>query len=169
MTGIVSIKNVPDDVKIKKAKHYLRKAQLIQTRLTYKEERLAELRAVAESTSAPLKPDKVQSSGPKSLLEETMIKYLDLERKLKSQHLEMIAEKSRIEDTLLQLDDPREIKVLHTRYIECMDWEDIFDLFEDDFNTLRRTTLRLHRQALLHIYDIIAATDPDYLTEGGGA
>lgn len=112
------------------AKEYfaqIRKTDRLIQRLT---STVATLRSGLTSQSYELKPDKVQTSGPKNALEETIAKIVDLEADINSRIDELVDMKRDAFNRISKVTDLDQQNVLVGRYIQMKKWDDIAAEFE---------------------------------------
>lgn len=109
----------------KQAKEYfaqIRKTDRLINRLT---DTVSTLRSSLTSQSYELKPDKVQTSGPKNTLEETIAKIVDLEADINRRIDELIEMKQEAFSMIRGIPDLDQQNVLIGRYIQAKKWDDI--------------------------------------------
>ena len=106
---------------------------------------IATLRSSLTSTGSQLKQDKVQTSGPKNTLEETITKIIDLEAKINARIDELVDLKNTTMKAIQSLPDFDQQNVLIARYIDGKKWLDIaFDL-----NFSISQVYKIHGKALI--------------------
>ena len=86
---------------------------------------IATLRSSLTSTGSQLKQDKVQTSGPKNTLEETITKIIDLEAKINARIDELVSMKQEAFTMINRIPDLDQQNILIGRYIQLKKWEDI--------------------------------------------
>lgn len=106
---------------------------------------VATLRFSLTSVSCELKPDKVQTSGPKDTMAATIAKIVDLEREIDQRIDELVDLKREAFRLISQLPDHDQQNVLIARYIENRKWLDI----ADDLNFSISQVYKIHGHALL--------------------
>lgn len=143
---------------LEKAKAYfsqIRKADRLIQRLR---DTANTLRAGLTSQSQELRSDRVQTSGAKDPLGETMVKIISLEEDIDRRVLELVQQKAdalcRIRKTL----DNDQQNILIARYVEGLEWRKI--AVELHFSV--RQVHRIHMAALLDF----AKENPDILKDG---
>lgn len=127
------------------AKEYfaqIRKTDRLIQRLT---DTVATLRSGLTSQNYELKPDKVQTSGPKNALEETIAKIVDLEADINSRIDELVDMKRDAFNMIGKIPDLDQQNVLIGRYIQMKKWEDLAEEFEYTTQWL----FEIHGRALL--------------------
>ncbi len=97
--------------------------------------------------------DRVQSSGSKSKMTEAYDRCIAMEAGI-SEEIKALSEKQEeIKQTLAQLDNPTEYKLLHMRYIQFKELKEIANIFKSDYTWA--TTV--HGRALKSIQEILDA------------
>ena len=120
MCYIVTDKELPQ-----RAKDYfaqIRKTDRLIKRLT---DTVFTLRSSLTSQSYELNPDKVQTSGPKNTLEETVAKIVDLEADINRRIDELVDMKQEAFTMINRIPDLDQQNILIGRYIQLKKWEDI--------------------------------------------
>lgn len=118
---------------------------------------IATLRSSLTSTGSQLKQDKVQTSGPKNTLEETITKIIDLEAKINARIDELVSMKQEAFSMISKIPDLDQQNVLVGRYIQLKKWEDLAAEFEYTTQWL----FEIHGKALL----AFAKENADFLKE----
>ena len=118
---------------------------------------IATLRSSLTSTGSQLKQDKVQTSGPKNTLEETITKIIDLEAKINARIDELVTMKKEAFSMISKVPDLDQQNVLVGRYIQLKKWEDLAAEFEYTTQWL----FEIHGKALL----AFAKENADFLKE----
>lgn len=139
------------------AKEYfaqIRKTDRLIQRLT---STVVTLRSSLTSQSYELNPDKVQTSGPKNTLEETVAKIVDLEADINSRIDELVQQKADAISRIRNISDHDQQNVLIARYVEGDKWERI----AVDLNFSIAQVYRIHGAALLDF----AEKNPDILKD----
>lgn len=129
----------------KQAKEYfaqIRKTDRLIQRLS---NTIFALRSSLTSRSTELKPDKVQTSGPKNIIEDTIAKIVDLEATIDARIDELIVMKQEAFDMIKRIPDLDQQNILIGRYIQQAGWEDI--ALELNFST--QWVYELHGKGLL--------------------
>ena len=128
-----------------RAKEYfaqIRKTDRLIQRLT---DTVNTLRSGLTSQSYELKPDKVQTSGPKDTLGETIAKIMSLEDDINTRIDELVTMKNATLKAIQILPDFDQQNVLIARYIDGKKWLDIaFDL-----NFSISQVYKIHGKALI--------------------
>lgn len=102
-------------------------------------------RSKLTSISCELKPDKVQTSGPKNALEETIAKIDTLERKINARIDELVDQKEEAFTMISRVPDLDQQNILIGRYIELKEW----DTIAVEINFSIQWVYELHGKALL--------------------
>ena len=116
---------VTDKELSQRAKDYfaqIRKTDRLIKRLT---DTVFTLRSSLTSQSYELNPDKVQTSGPKNTLEETVAKIVDLEADINRRIDELVDMKQEAFNMINRIPDLDQQNILIGRYIQLKKWEDI--------------------------------------------
>lgn len=128
-----------------RAKDYfsqIRKTDRLIQRLT---DTVNTLRSSLTSTGSQLKQDKVQTSGPKNTLEETICKIDELERTINARIDELVDLKNTTMKAIQSLPDFDQQNVLIARYIDGKKWLDI--VFDLNFSISQ--VYKIHGKALI--------------------
>ncbi len=115
------------------------------------------LRSSLTSQSYELNPDKVQTSGPKNTLEETIAKIVDFEADINSRIDELVDMKRDAFNRIRNISDHDQQTVLIDRYVNGEKWEKI----AVDLNFSIAQIYRIHGTALLDF----AKKNPDILKD----
>ena len=140
------------------AKEYfaqIRKTDRLIQRLT---DTVQTLRSRLTSQSYELNPDKVQTSGPKNTLEETVAKIVDLKADINRRIDELVDQKADAMSRIEKVPDKDQQNILIARYVNGTKWERI----AVDLNFSMRQVHRIHGAALLDF----AKENPDILKDG---
>ena len=108
-----------------RAKDYfaqIRKTDRLIKRLT---DTVNTLRSSLTSQNYELKPDKVQTSGPKDTLGETIVKIMSLEEDINTRIDELVDMKQEAFTMINRIPDLDQQNILIGRYIQLKKWEDI--------------------------------------------
>ena len=148
---------VTDKELSQRAKEYfaqIRKTDRLIQRLT---DTVNTLRSGLTSQSYELKPDKVQTSGPKDTLGETIAKIMSLEDDINTRIDELVTMKKEAFSMISKVPDLDQQNVLVGRYIQLKKWEDI----SEEMNYSTQWIFELHGKALL----AFAKENADFLQE----
>lgn len=129
----------------KKAKEYfaqIRKTDRLIQRLT---DTVITLRSSLTSQNYELKPDKVQTSGPKDTLGETIAKIMSLEEDINRRIDELVQQKADAMRRIQNVPDKDQQNILIARYVNGEKWERI--AVELNFSIAQ--IYRIHGAALL--------------------
>ena len=140
MCGIVTDKELSQ-----RAKDYfaqIRKTDRLIQRLTDTENTL---RSSLTSQSYKLKPDKVQTSGPKDTLGGTIVKIMSLEDNINTRIDELVQQKADAMRRIQNVPDQDQQNILIARYVNREKWEKI--AVELNFSIAQ--IYRIHGAALL--------------------
>lgn len=140
-----------------RAKDYfaqIRKTDRLIQRLT---DTVNTLRFSLTSQNYELKPDEVQTSGPKNALEETIAKIDTLERKINARIDELVERKADAMRRIQNVPDQDQQNILIARYVNGEKWEKI--AVELSFSIAQ--VYRIHGAALLDF----AEKNPDILKD----
>ena len=118
---------------------------------------IATLRSSLTSTGSQLKQDKVQTSGPKDTLGETIAKIMSLEDDINTRIDELVTMKKEAFSMISKVPDLDQQNVLVGRYIQLKKWEDLAAEFEYTTQWL----FEIHGKALL----AFAKENADFLKE----
>ena len=139
------------------AKEYfaqIRKTDHLIQRLT---DTVNTLRSSLTSQNYELKPDKVQTSGAKDTLGETIVKIMSLEEDINTRIDELVSMKKEAFSMISKIPDLDQQNVLVGRYIQLKKWEDLAAEFEYTTQWL----FEIHGKALL----AFAKENADFLQE----
>mgnify|MGYP000453000869 FL=1 len=103
------------------------------------------LRSGLTSQSYELKPDKVQTSGPKDTLGETITKIISLEEDINTRIDELVEQKADAMRRIQNVPDQDQQNILIARYVNGEKWEKI----AVDLNFSIAQIYRIHEAALL--------------------
>ena len=127
------------------AKEYFAQIRKTDRLINRLDSTIATLRSSLTSTGSQLKQDKVQTSGPKNTLEETITKIIDFEAKINARIDELISMKQEAFTMINRIPDLDQQNVLVGRYIQLKKWEDLAAEFEYTTQWL----FEIHGKALL--------------------
>lgn len=136
---------VTDKELSQRAKEYfaqIRKTDRLIQRLT---DTVNTLRSGLTSQSYELKPDKVQTSGPKDTLGETIAKIMSLKDDINTRIDELVTMKKEAFSMISKVPDLDQQNVLIGRYIQLKKWEDI----SEELNYSMQWVFELHGKGLL--------------------
>lgn len=133
------------------AKCFLRQAERLDTRIRNKLIEQQQWRDIALGITANMSGERVQSSGAKSKMAEAIDKCVDMEREINSLIDELIDIKKEVVATIEQVENPTEYDVLHKRYIQNMQLQDIADCYGREYGWATTT----HGRALKSVQIIL--------------
>lgn len=126
-------------------KEYLQEIYKLSRRIKRLQEMRVEIRADLYSVkSAPMTPDKVQSSITGDRIEKLIAKVDRIERDIIDEIDELTERRKNICDQIEQMTDERFKTILYDRYVLCHKWERIAVDMDLDI----RWVYRLHGEAL---------------------
>ncbi len=131
------------------AKKYLSQAQKTDRLINRLLSTVAMLCSGLTSQSYELRPDKVQSSGPKDTLAETFAKIDELERQINQNIDDLVEWKKEAYERISRISDQDQQNVLIAKYIQGMKWEQV----AVEINLSTRQVTRIHGAALLAFAD----------------
>ena len=106
---------------------------------------------IALGITANMDGERVQSSGGKSKMADAINKCVDMEAEIDSLIDTLIDTKKDVIQTIEQLYSPTEYNVLHMRYIQFKDLQDIADHYGKEYGWATTT----HGRALKHLQAIL--------------
>lgn len=128
-----------------RAKEYfaqIRKTDRLIQRLT---DTVNTLRSGLTSQNYELKPNKVQTSGPKDTLGETIVKIMSFEEDINTRIDELVTIKKEAFSMINRIPDLDQQNILIGRYIQLKKWEDI----SEELNYSMQWVFEIHGEALL--------------------
>ena len=127
------------------AKEYLKKIARMESYIQSKKERLAVLKEMSSGISSSKFDDMPRNPNKgKSRLEETIIRYLDLENEIKEDEKKLEHEKLYLLEAIGRIEEPEYQTILISRYFKHQSWDDIANSL---FYT-KRWLYSLHGRAL---------------------
>lgn len=90
-------------------------------------------KALAESTTSLLTPDKVQSSGSKQKMAESIERYTDIQNEINEYIDKLYEAKKEVLSKIEQL-EPVYYDVLHKIYVQFMSFKDVADSYEKSYS-----------------------------------
>ena len=139
------------------AKEYFAQIRKTDRLINRLDSTIVTLRSSLTSTGNQLKQDKVQTSGPKNTLEETITKIIDLEADINRRIDELVSMKQEAFTMINRIPDLDQQNILIGRYIQLKKWEDLAAEFEYTTQWL----FEIHGKALL----AFAKENADFLKE----
>lgn len=134
-----------------KAQLYLERVELIDAIVPNKLIERKQWIELAQSITAHMEGEKVQSSSSQSKMADAVARCIDMEGEILRAVEKLIAEKEKVVSTIEKLDNPIEYKILHMRYIQYIDLADIADMLHMEYSNVTTT----HGRACKHIQAIL--------------
>ena len=108
------------------AKEYLKKIARMESYIQSKKERLAVLKEMSSGISSPKFDDMPRNPNKgRSRLEETILKYIDLENEIKEDEKKLEYEKLYLLEAIGRIEEPEYQTILISRYFKHQSWDDI--------------------------------------------
>lgn len=127
------------------AKEYLKKIARMESYIQSKKERLAVLKEMSSGISSPKFDDMPRNPNKgRSRLEETILKYIDLENEIKEDEKKLEYEKLYLLEAIGRIEEPEYQTILISRYFKHQSWDEIANSL---FYT-KRWIYSLHGRAL---------------------
>lgn len=133
------------------AKKYLLQVKKIDLRIKNKLIERQQWKEIAESITANMDGERVQSSGSQEKMADAINKCIDMEAEIDALIDELIHTKREVITTIEQLESPTEYDLLHKRYIQFIELKDIAVIYDKDYTTITTT----HGRALQNVQDIL--------------
>lgn len=133
------------------AKEYLIQVVRLDTIIANKLIEKQQWMDIALGITANMGGERVQSSGAKSKMAEAVEKCVDMEEEINALIDRLIETKKEVVATIEQVDSPIEYDVLHKRYIQKMQLQDIADYYGKKYGWATTT----HGRALKSVQDIL--------------
>lgn len=108
-------------------------------------------KALAESTTSVLTPDKVQTSGSKQKMAEAVEKYVEIENEINEYIHKLYDAKKDVLSKIEQL-EPVDYDVLHKIYVQFMTLQDVADAYVKSYSW----ACKRHTKALENLEEIIS-------------
>lgn len=138
-----------DKEQVKKAKEYFAQIRKTDRLIQRLDSTVATLRSSLTSQNYELNPNKVQTSGPKDTLSETIAKIVDFEADINARIDELVAMKQEAFNLINKVPDLDQQNVLVGRYIQMKQWEDI----AVEFNFSTQWMFEIHGKGLIAFSD----------------
>lgn len=129
-----------------KAQIFLERVELVEQIVPNKLIERQQWQDLALSITAQMEGERVQSSGTKSKMADAVERCYDMEAEVLGAVEKLIAEKQAVVATLERLDNPTYYKILHMRYIQHIELEDIADAIGIEYSNLTTTHGRALKQ-----------------------
>lgn len=133
------------------AKLFLKQVEKLDARIRNKLIEQQQWRDVALGITANMGGERVQSSGAKSKMAEAIDRCVDMETEINSLVDELIAIKKDVISTIEQVDSAIEYDILHKRYIQYMELQEIADYYGKEYGWCTTT----HGRALKSVQNIL--------------
>lgn len=133
------------------AKEYLRSVEKLDVRIRNKLIEQRQWRDIALGITANMEGERVQSSGAKSKMADAIGRCVDMEAEIDGLIDNLVDLKKEVIQTIEQLDSATEYNVLHMRYIQFLDLQDIADHYGKEYGWATTT----HGRALKNVQRII--------------
>lgn len=133
------------------AKCFLKQVEKLDARIKNKLIEQQQWRDIALGITANMDGERVQSSGAKSKMAEAIDRCVDMETEINSLIDELIAIKQDVIATIEQLDSAIEYDILHKRYIQYMELQEIADHYGKEYGWCTTT----HGRALKSVQGIL--------------
>lgn len=115
------------------AQVYLEQVQKLDSIIRNKMIEKNQWREIALGITANMDGERVQSSGTKSKMADAIQKCVDIEAEIDGLIDQLIDLKIEVTRTIEQLDSPIEYNILHMRYIQYMEFQEIADHFKQQY------------------------------------
>lgn len=139
------------------AKEYLKQAERLDLRIKNKLIEQQQWRDIAMGITANMEGERVQSSGVKSKMADAVERCVDMEAEINSLIDILIDTKKEVIQTIERLDSATEYNVLHMRYIQYMDLQEIADHYGKEYGWATTT----HGRALKGVQKILDGKGSD--------
>ena len=134
------------------AQVYLAEVELLDARIKNKLIEQVQWKEIAMSINANMEGERVKSSTTtKSKMADAIAKCVDMEREIDSLIDNLIDLKKDVIQTIEQLDNATEYKLLHLRYIQYIPLKDIADMWEWEYTNVTTT----HGRAITSVQRIL--------------
>jgi DNA-directed RNA polymerase specialized sigma subunit len=125
-------------------KQYLNQVKKLDMMIENKKTELEGLESVVTSISIQTDAERIQSSGSKDRLGDTVARIVDLKEEIKTMLHELIDKKAEIIKVIEAVEDADAYKVLYCRYIKYMTYEEI----AGEIHFTRQWVTQIHKRAL---------------------
>jgi uncharacterized Ntn-hydrolase superfamily protein len=133
------------------AKEFLRQVEKLDVRIANKLIEQKQWRDIALGITANMEGERVQSSGAKSKMADAVERCVDMESEIDRLIDILIETKKEVIEAIERLDSATEYNVLHMRYIQFKDLQDIADHYGKEYGWATTT----HGRALRHLQQIL--------------
>lgn len=135
----------------KDAKEFMRQVEKLDLRIRNKLIEQQQWRDIALGITANMEGERVQSSGAKSKMADALDKCVDMEAEIDRLIDNLIEVKKKVIETIERLDSATEYNVLHMRYIQFKDLQEIADHYGYEYGWATTT----HGRALKSLQEIL--------------
>jgi hypothetical protein len=90
-------------------------------------------KALAESTTSVLTPDKVQSSGSQQKMSEAIEKYVDIQNEI-VEYIDLLYDAQKEVVAKIEQLEPVEYDVLHKVYVQFMDFHEVGEAYNKSYS-----------------------------------
>lgn len=108
-------------------------------------------KALAESTTSVLTPDKVQTSGSKQKMADAVDRYIDIQNEINDYIDKLYEAKKEVLSKIEQL-EPVDYDILHKMYVQFMSFNDVAASYEMSYSW----ACKQHKKALEHLDTILS-------------
>jgi hypothetical protein len=133
------------------AQRYLEQVEMLDAIIKNKLIEQRQWMEIALGITANMEGERVQSSGSQSKMADAIEKCVDMEAEIDSLVDRLIDTKREVIQTIEQVDSPIEYNVLHMRYIQYRDLQDIADHYGKEY-TWATTT---HGRAIASLQKVL--------------
>lgn len=133
------------------AKEYLQRYRFALQKIDLLTEQIERLRSRAETTGGSFIEYGASGGGPSSMVEQSVVAIIDLERELKEWIRLSVLEEREITRIIYSLENKEYMTVLAHRYIEGLLWKEI----AIEMRYTERHVKRLHQMALREIDKVV--------------
>lgn len=130
---------------------FLTKYQKTRRRIAVLQSELYQIRDLTEQITVDPTREKIQSSGSKDRLGDTVAKMVDKEVEIMAEITLAFGALNAIEDAINHIEDPDEQYVLQLRYIEGLDWQET----AKKMNVHERTAQRIEDKAKMSLFVVL--------------
>lgn len=143
---------------IDRAKEYLMQIELYDAQIKNKCDEIENLRSMATSVTATLRPDGGSPSGGVSdKVGNTVSKIVDMQNEINKDIDRFIDYKREVMRLIDQIASPDEIRLLHLRYFQYKPWEEIAVVM----NYTYRNVCYIHSRALQSVSKLLEDKDSE--------
>lgn len=133
------------------AQIYLERVEIIDSIITNKLIEQQQWREIALGITANMDGERVQSSGSQSKMADAINKCVDMEAEIDDWIDQLVNIKREVIATIEKLDNATEYNVLHLRYIQFKDFQEIADKYGKEYGWATTT----HGRALARVQEIL--------------